>query len=87
VVLGESSIEAIVKVQTPSEEFHWWLRLIRILSFINKTLNSKACSCRQSWANSAENLVRSTVVMPTTNGKIDSLFLQYNVSNRVPYVS
>ena len=49
VVLGESSIEPFVKIQTaPSEESHCCLRLIRILNFINKTLNSKACNCRQS---------------------------------------
>jgi len=87
VVLGESSIEPFVKIQSSSEEFHCLLRLIRILNFINKTLNSKACNCRQSWADSAENMVRSTVAMPITQGKIDSLILEYKESNRVPYIS
>jgi hypothetical protein len=70
VVLGESSIDPLVKVQTPWEECHCWLRLIRILNFINKTLNSKACNCRQSCAYSNENLVKSTVDVPITQEKI-----------------
>jgi hypothetical protein len=86
VVLGESSIELFMKIQTSSEECHCWLRLIQILNSRNKILNSKARNCRQCWAYSTKKFVKSTVAIPITQEKIEALIIHYKVSNRVPHI-